>query len=440
MKKEFMDYVLQTPHNSNPHVMSTMLEGIGEEEYKNKMYDFIKKQNDNINPQVLEVWVNEVFKNFGAGATYTIRIDQSNSDPLACCVYLDDAMGMEKGADEWDTKEIFKDIKPCIMKEGEIVTYLDLNDFTKTVSGESLDITATDIDLMIEFGRFAYRIYDEDDYVYVSISNDATAIAADTRFTYLPFTRGENSSIEKIYIGALGGGIDENGKLRSNPNFIPQGNKTIGEFRTAAQANGEGYEQYTFYQHTMLQCLYLIKYGNLNSQVALGQGYTNSSALKVVVGETYNKGMYYGDPNDGSVSVKFAGIEDFYGNLATFTDGIYCTDNFHATAATDNFNDTAEGYIDLGAVAVEETVGILKTIWGDSALGFIPKTVVGESDMTENSLNENWSDYAVLYAGGFAYCGAVFDYGAYGGAFYLFLVAPASAAASKFGARLSFYK
>lgn len=31
---------------------------------------------------------------------YTIRIDQSNSNPLTCCTYADDAVGMTKGSSE----------------------------------------------------------------------------------------------------------------------------------------------------------------------------------------------------------------------------------------------------------------------------------------------------------------------------------------------------
>jgi hypothetical protein len=116
---------------------------------------------------------------------------------------------------------------------------------------------------MIEFSKFAYRIYDEGNYVYVSISNDAQAIAKDIRFSYLPFTRTEPGDCEKIYIGAFLGKVI-NFKLRSLPGEIVT-DLDINDFRGFAHANGEGYEQYTFYQHTMLQCLYLIRYGNLNA-------------------------------------------------------------------------------------------------------------------------------------------------------------------------------
>ena len=440
-KQQFYEYALHTPTNSNKNVMDSMLEGVCEDDVKERLYAYLIRQNESINPAVLKTWVDNVFKNFGAGATYTVRIDQSDKNPLTCCVYMDDAVGMEKGSSAWDEKEIFRSIKPCMFKNGEVQYYLNPDDFQYDIDGNEVStekrVYGADGDMMIEFGKFAYRIYDEDNYVYVSISNDAETIAKDPKFSYLPFTRNELGDCEKIYIGAYLGRID-NGKLRSLQG-VPTAEQTIGQFRTAAQANGEGYEQYTFYQHTMLQCLYLIRYGNLNGQAALGKGYTEAEEAGIV-GTTFNVGMYHGNPEDGTVHVKFAGIEDFYGNLGQFTDGIYCSDTYHAMAATTGFNDIASGYTDLGAIGVDAMGGIIETIWGDTALGFIPKTYVTEGEMTENSFEENYSDYAGVGAGGLAVVGAFFDSGAVGGPFYLVLGAPAGFAVPVIGARLSFYK
>ena len=437
-KQQFYEYALNTPTNSNKNVMDSMLEGVCSDELKDQLYAYLIRQNESVNPAVLRTWVDNVFKNFGAGATYTVRIDQSDKNPLACCVYMDDAVGMEKGSGAWDEKEIFKSIRPCMFKNGEVQCYLNPNDFTLDVDGNIVYSSVAECDVMIEFSKFAYRIYDEGNYVYVSISNDAETIAKDPKFSYLPFTRNELGDCEKIYIGAYLGQIID-GKLRSAYSVVPTAEQTIGQFRTAAQANGEGYEQYTFYQHTMLQCLYLVRYGNLNGQAALGKGYTEAEEVEYA-GTTFDKGMYFGSPEDGTVHVKFAGIEDFYGNLGQFIDGIYCSDTYHAMAATTGFNDVASGYTDLGAICVEDVSGIIETIWGDTALGFIPKTYVTEEEMTENSFEENYSDLAEVVAGGLAVVGAVFDNDAYGGPFFLGLGFPADGAAPVVGARLSFYK
>ena len=438
MKEKFFEYALHTPNNSNRNVMNSMLADIEEEKIKEELFQFLERQNNSVNPSVLKTWIDNVFKNFGAGATYTVRIDQTDKNPLTCCVYMDDAVGMEKGSSAWDEKEIFRSIKPCLLKNGEVQCYLNPNDFTLDVDGNIVYNSVAECDVMIEFSKFAYRIYDEGNYVYVSISNDAETIAKDPKFSYLPFTRNELGDCEKIYIGAYLGQIID-GKLRSAYSVVPTTDQTIGQFRTAAQANGEGYEQYTFYQHTMLQCLYLIRYGNLNGQATLGRGYTEADEAEFV-GTTFDKGMYFGSPEDGTVHVKFAGIEDFYGNIAPFVDGIYCNELYHIMIATKDFNDEAEGYIDRGAIAVNDQVGIIETIWADTALGFIPKTYVSEDEMTENSFNEFYSDAAVVFASCVAIVGGVFVIGPSAGPFSLYLASPAAAAGPKLGARLSYYK
>ena len=438
MKDKFFEYALHTPNNSNRNVMSSMLADIEEEKIKEELFQFLERQNNSVNPSVLKTWIDNVFKNFGKGATYTVRIDQTDKNPLTCCVYMDDAVGMEKGSSAWDEKEIFRSIKPCLLKNGEVQCYLNPNDFTLDVDGNIVYSSVAECDVMIEFSKFAYRIYDEGNYVYVSISNDAETIAKDPKFSYLPFTRNELGDCEKIYIGAYLGHIID-GKLRSAYTVVPTADQTIGQFRTAAQANGEGYEQYTFYQHTMLQCLYLIRYGNLNGQAALGRGYTEAEEVEFA-GTTFDKGMYFGSPEDGTVHVKFAGIEDFYGNVAPFVDGIYCNELYHIMTATKDFNDEAEGYIDRGAIAVNDQGGIIESIWADTALGFIPKTYVSEDEMTENSFNENFSDFAGVSASCVAVVGGSLADGPYAGPFGLILELPAAEADSYIGARLSYYK
>jgi len=50
--------------------------------------------------------------------TYTVKIDNTMSNPDTCCTYMDDAVGMTKGSDDWDNMPIFADIKPCVFNEG----------------------------------------------------------------------------------------------------------------------------------------------------------------------------------------------------------------------------------------------------------------------------------------------------------------------------------
>ena len=167
----------------------------------------------------------------------------------------------------------------------------------------------------------------------------------------------------------------------------------------------------------MLQCLYLIRYGNLNSQAALGAGRVSAPG-PAATGGTNTAGMYYGDVDDQTAQVKFAGVEDFYGSIVDFIDGAYCDNDCHALVVTNNFNDEVTGYKDLGAISSGGGNGWISSIWGDTELGFIPKEF-------EGSNSTYFSDKASARPGCFAYFGAFFGYESYGGAFYLDLDAPA---------------
>lgn len=441
-EQNFLKYLYHTPNNTNRNMMESLLQNINKPSQKAELFDFIEEQLPNINPNILDLYLAKVFEDFGDGVTYTVRIDTNNPDSLACCTYLDDAAGMQKGSSEWDNKPIFNEIKPCVFKDGKVVYYLNPQDYTKKIDGTASVLTGEDGDVMVEFSKFAYRIYNEGDYTYVSISNDANTIAKDLHFKYLPFTRLTDGDCNKIYIGAYHGSIVD-GKLRSVSGTLPTVETSISEFRTAAQSNGTNYEQLTFYQMTMLQCLYLIRYGNLNSQAALGQGYTMSEE-PILTGGTNTLGMYSGDINDATVQVKFAGIEDFYGNVLNFIDGAYCDDTYHLMVATNNFNDLAEGYQDVGAICTQDTAGLLKSIWGDTPSGFIFKEVLGEADFESEeemiaALNTYFGDGAIACAGCFGFFGACFDSGPSGGAFAVSLDCSASSSSSPVGARLSYY-
>ena len=362
-------------------------------------------------------------------ATYTVRIDETNSNPLTCCVYQDDAVGMTKGSSAWDTQAMFMDIKPCVFQNGIVNYYLNPDNYAQKVDGTPSDLTGTDGDVMVEFAKFAYRIYRSGNYLYVSISNDPTVIAADSRFTYNAFSRNTLGDRDYMYVGAYHG-YTISSKLRSVSGQLPTVNQTIGTFRTQAQANGTGYQQFTFYQLNALQCLYIIKYGNLNSQSALGMGYVSGSAAKAS-GDTNANGMYYGTTSS-TQSVKFAGIEDFWGNVYDWIDGLYSDNSWHILTNYGIYNDTGSGYTDNGQGATSTISGYISQTQGiNSNTGFIIKTSAGSS-------STYYADSGGLYSARLPNFGGDWSEGAYAGAFQLYVNNSASAANATIGARLSY--
>jgi hypothetical protein len=301
----------------------------------------------------------------------TAVIDQSNPDPLACITYEDDAKSMEKGSSKWDD---FFQSQLVLFKDGKEVRELE--------DSELNDLKPEDGDVMVRFPRKGLRIKTVDEKVYVSMTNATD----DPEFKYYAHSRG-NQRKDNFYLGAYLG-FEESGKLRSITGKAPTGSKTIGDSRKIAQANGAGYEQLAFYQWTFLQAMYVLKYGNLDSQTALGKGNTSGGNYKKITGETNGKSIDFGS-TDNKTKVRFQWIEDLYGTRSQWLDG-FKTENGKIWTGTDRFSNEISNY--QGYDAYEE-IGYPKKIIGNDELGFIIKErYIGSS--------VNYSDYQVLKPSG----------------------------------------
>jgi len=358
---------------------------------------------------------------------YGVAIDLTNSNPETAVTYTDDAVDMTGGDVAWDNMNIFKDIKPCILKNGIVQYYLDPNDFTKRVDGSAADITSgNDGDVMIEIPKTGFLISTVGNILTVKVTDDPN----NPNFKYYAHTRETEGDRDKLYIGAYLGWKDGNNKLRSLSGKTPTANQTIGTFRTQAKANGSGYDLVSFYPLTLLQCLYLIKYKNLDSQTALGKGYVDENSATTNTGGTNQKGMFFGETT-GKQQMKFLGIEDFWGNLRWWIDGLFSDSNRNIKTAFQNFNDTGSGYTDRGQGATSDIGNYMSKPQGTSQTGFIAKEVSG-------SASTYFCDYATLAASCLPSFGGVWNDGSAAGAFSLRVVDSASASTSHLGGRLMY--
>ena len=353
----------------------------------------------------------------------TVVIDQSNSNPSTCITYADNAIGMTAGSSEWDS---FFGHYPCLFKDGVEVGRLNPNDFTKFEDGTSADITSGSAgDVMIAFPKLGYKISTSGDVVTVSMTDNPNAEG----YCYLAHTRGTTVK-DVFYLGAYKGYVTSS-KLRSLSGKTPTVNTTIGNFRTQAQANGSGYDQSAFNQLIFRQCMYLLKYKNLDSQTAVGYGYANGNSASISTGGTNAKGMDYGETT-GKLQMKLFGLEDFWGNVYEFIDGIFSDSSYNILTATENFNDTGSGYTNQGASGFSSnTGGYMSKVQGTSEKGFVLKEANG-------SETTYYSDYADVYASRLACFGGAWDYGAVAGAFPLDVNRSASVSSSYIAARLMY--
>lgn len=360
----------------------------------------------------------------------TVKIDLSNSNPATCCTYADDAVDMVAGSADWDD---FFGHYPCLFKDGAEVGKLNPGDFTKFEDGSAADITSGAAgDVMIAFPRRGLTISTIDDILTVSMTDDPD----NDDFKYYAHLRGKNRR-DVFYLGAYKGYFLDT-KLRSLSGKSPCVNAKIGNFRTYAQANGSGYEMTGFYQITYLQAMYLLKYKSLDSQTAVGMGYVSGSNA-IATGGTEAWGMdceliKQTNPTymtDSKHHVKVFGLEDLWGNVYEFVDGLCSSSTKNILTATDNFNDSGTGYTDNGQGTTSNLSGYMSKPQGTTEKGFIAKANNGSS-------TTYFCDYACLYNSAVTYFGGYYSYEAYAGVFWLNMSSSALYSSSNVGARLMY--
>lgn len=345
--------------------------------------------------------------------TMTLKIDLTNSNPLTCCTYHDDATEMIPGSKEWDD---FFGHYPCLFKNGYEVGKLKRDDFSQFEDGRSADITSGSAgDVMIAFPRRGVKISTSGNIVTVSMTDDPD----NSDFKYYAHTK-KTARKEIFYLGAYKGWKDGLNKLRSLKDKAPTPNETISTFRTQSQANGSGYEQSAFFQLIFRQVMYLLKYKNLNSQATIGQGYvegTNRTTIDTGGSEAYGmdseiiKRTNPSYMTDKKHHVKLFGLEDFWGNIGEWIDGFVTDSSRNIFTTTGLYNNHGSGYKNNGNNGSSSGTGAYMGIpSGTTELGFILKDSGG-------STTTHFCDYANLYPDNSAYFGGEWNSNTSVGAF-----------------------
>ena len=367
--------------------------------------------------------------------TMTVKIDLSDSNPATCCTYADDATIMTAGSDDWDT---WFGEYPVLFKNGAEVVKLNPNNFNQDIDENTVDITNGDNgDVMIAFPRRGLKISTSGLMVTISMTDDPN----DSNFQYYAHQRGTTDK-NVFYYGAYKG-YEASSKLRSLSGKRPTSSKTIGAFRTLAQAmgkadgnGGSGYDLVSFYQVTFIQAMYILKYKNLNSQATIGNGYTYSSSdysswHGTNTGGTETLGLTYGTTSNQTTHMKLFGIEDFFGNIWDWVDGVVTDGSRNILTATDNFNDSGSGYKNNGSDSSGNINGWLSKVQGSTDTGFLAKEVSG-------SETTYFCDYSHHYVGCVTFFGGGWIHGSSAGVFCFYLSRAASYSSVDIGSRLMY--
>lgn len=348
-----------------------------------------------------------------AFVTYTVIIDENNSNPNTAVTYSGLAEGMTPGWDNWKDTPLFKNIRPCVIKNGKVQYYLKRDDRTKKENGENADLSGSDGDVMIEFpDKLAYKIERKGTKLYVSITNNPHA---DDSWSYAGFMNYTNKqTYNKMYIGAYQSSSD----YHSKSGVSTATNIYHSTFESGFKQNGG--QMWSFGSVTLLQCLYLLIYKNLNSQTALGKGHTNGSDYTRTTGETNNKKFCWGSQNDRE-RVVFLGLESFYGTSYTYIGGIrkdgshniileHNNKTIKDTVTTWNYMKKVKGNNDLGFLNSGDTGGSENTYYCDYNGSFESNEVLDFGGDAGSGASAGAFDLYGYGSGGYSYVGSRFMY------------------------------
>lgn len=226
-------------------------------------------------------------------------------------------------------------------------------------------------------------------------------------------------------------------------------------FRTLAQNRGAGWGLMSFNQLCGVHLLYLIEYATFDSQTALSAGVTNitdDTATNMAVNTGFTAGVGTGASNlanaSGQVSINhyqtaeattpfsYRGIENLYGNVWAWVDGINIKANYNPWIADHDFaSDTfAHPYADTG-LNLSAINGYPTALVNVPALdySFLPLEVNGTGSQTKYTC-----DYYVRTTGNRAVSfGGYWNHGADAGAFYWGMNESADKSSRARGARLA---
>lgn len=251
----------------------------------------------------------------------------------------------------------------------------------------------TNHDTMVYIPEFWYKAIKNDDKWYWYISDK------------------EKGGFEKHpgsgrYVGRYNTGAD----YVSKSSLAPLCNITRADARDGSHNKGDNWYQYDYATWCAVWLLYLVEFADWDSQKVIGQGIVNDSAVRAS-GRTDSMSYHTGRPTgtDGKTAVQYRHIENPWGNVYEWIDGINIFDYVcYISLDNANFKDdtTEDGYTSSGVTLVKN--GGYKTITdlGDSAVfpfGFYPISV-SEEGSTETYIPDyaaTVSGYKTLIVGGY---------------------------------------
>lgn len=222
---------------------------------------------------------------------------------------------------------------------------------TRTDSAEGLTYSVGASEITSDFDKcFPWsdmcEVVDESGNVFIRIPKFYSKVTKNANGTYKHqlsgfrydgfstlFVDGKGNEIDYVLVGKYeASGSAAKAESKSGKTCLV--NITLPGMRTACAANGEGYQQYDFLIDAIIKELFLIEFATTNSQ-SIMKGWTdgsNSAALQTghtdnvkTASGSWNTNHEAGDTGcntDGHHACKYRGIENPWGNVWKWCDGI----------------------------------------------------------------------------------------------------------------------
>lgn len=268
------------------------------------------------------------------GFTYGLQIDCSISNPYDACRYIGDSTGFTPlecnhasgicNYGSWaDIVDSF--CKPCLWNNGAVVSYLDKNNYGRTVGGATADITSGNAgDVMVEFSKKWYKYSMSGNVLTFEVSDyDRSAEG----FVTAAFVSedGNAKAVDAFYYGAYNGFVQSN-VLRSLSGKTPTVNTSYNDFISIAKNRHAKCTIETFFKRFYILGLLMLVTKSRDGQATIGAGRVQNNSSALATGTMNTSGLFYGK-SDTTVGSKAFGIEHLWGNLYTWMAGLVTRDS-----------------------------------------------------------------------------------------------------------------
>jgi hypothetical protein len=346
---------------------------------------------------------------------------------------------------DYSTFPIQEQMRRGLLKNG-VFTPLHASDSTKLPDGSAATIDGSEGQVMVQIPAFYALAVTDGVWKYLLISQSAFTFKGET--AYIPPAFGSDGY---RYVGAFDGvaatdaldaevisAVKDTSGYSTNPYPNPFSNRTRAQFRAQMQT---GFFQFSWGLYEVVWTLFLTEYKTWNSQSAL-PGYTDASgwdyAYTRFAGRTVGLGNASGSvladltgedsdlsgivAADEYVANSYRGIENFFGSVWQFIDGININNTdgdcaVYVCHTPANFaDDTTDGYIDTGhAPEFGDDDNYIKDMaWLGKDCTFYPAEIGGGANSSSYITDYHYNSaggWRVLLAGGALSYGAGAGFG-----------------------------